>query len=136
MPWRLRSSMTMSRKSIESSCSWSRRRTSGFTALKSSSGAMSAIMSSTTFLHSSLVIWLGRLGDKPLNNQCGIYPKHPERIIKNGIHLRNLPWLVQDKSRKITGWIEVIHVDGRMHHKVVEGREVSRQLECTRCTHA
>src|SRR5688572_22971290 len=121
--------MTMSRKSIESSCSCSRSLTSGFTAERSSSGAMSAIMSSTTFLHSSLVIWLGRLGDKPFNNQCGIYPEHPERIIEDGVHLRNLPRLVQHESRQIARRIQVIDVDRRMHHSIVERRQISRQFQ-------
>src|SRR5437868_14790045 len=99
MLWRLRNSMTMSRKSMLSSWSWSRRRTSGLTLLKSSSGAMSAIISSTTFLHSSLVIGRGAgLGDKASNNQRGIYSEHPEGIIQDSVHLRNFPRLIQHET--------------------------------------
>src|SRR5476651_1861166 len=118
MPWRLRSSMTMSRKSIESSWSWSRRRTSGFTFERSSSGAMSAMISRTTCLHSSLVIvgWCGELGDKPLNNQRGIYPEHADGVIKDGIHFRNLARLIEDQPGQRAKRIEVIDVNGGVNH--------------------
>src|SRR5476649_1067965 len=116
MPWRLRSSMTMSRKSIESSWSWSRRRTSGFTFDRSSSGAMSAMMSRTTCLHSSLVIvgWCAELGDKPLNNQRGIYPEHAKGVIKDRIHFRNPTGVIQHQARQGAKRIEMIDVDRGM----------------------
>src|ERR1043165_5991413 len=121
MPWRFRSSMTMSRKSMLSSWSWSRRRTSGLTLLKSSSGAMSAMISSTTFLHSSLVI-VSRagLGNKPPNNQRGIYAEHAEGIVQDRVHFRNFPRLIENQPGQRALRVEVIDVDCRMNREVVE----------------
>src|SRR3954467_12231231 len=119
-----------------SSCSWSRRRTSDLTLLKSSSGAMSAMISSTTFLHSSLVIVrCAELGDKALNNQRGIYPKHAEGIIQDSVHFRNLAGLIQHEPGQCALGIKVVDVDRRMNHQVVEGREFPRQFQRARRTH-
>src|SRR5258708_6126890 len=120
MLWRLRSSMTMSRKSMLSSWSWSRRRTSGLTLLKFSPGAMSAMMSSTTFLQSSLVIssWWRELGGKPFNNQRGIYSQHPEGIIQNRVNFRNFPRLIQHEAGQRALRVEIVDVDRRVHDEV------------------
>src|SRR5471032_1658524 len=138
MPWRLRSSMTMSRKSMLSSWSWSRRRTSGFTLERSSSGAMSAMMSSTTCLHSSLVIWKssGQSGDKPADNQRGIYAEHPEGVVQDGVHLGDLTRLVEHEAGQRALRVEVVHVDGRVDGEVVKRRQVARQLERAGRAHA
>src|SRR5476651_1641669 len=128
MPWRFRSSITMSRKSMLSSWSWSRSRTSGFTLERSSSGAMSAMMSSTTCLHSSLVIWeiSGQSGGKPADNQRGIYAEHPKGVVENGVHPGQLAWLVEDQTGQRALGIEVVHVDRGVNGKIVKRRQVPR----------
>src|ERR1035438_753334 len=129
--------MTMSRKSMLSSWSWSRRRTSGFTLVRSSSGAMSAMMSRTAFLHSSLVM----CGSPPLchespHNQRGIYPQHPERVVEDGVDLGRLDRRVQDEAREGARRVEVVDVYGRVDHQVVKRRKVPCQLQGARGAHA
>src|SRR5947209_4329627 len=95
---------------------------------------MSAMISSTTFLHSSLVI-CAALGDKPLNNQRGIYPEHAEGVVQDRVHFRGLPRLIQNQPGQGTLRIELIDVDRGMNHQVIERRQISRQLESPGGTH-
>jgi hypothetical protein len=52
---------------------------------------------------------------KTFNNQRGIYPEHPKRIIKNGFHFRNPAGLIQDQSWDRAERIEVIDIDAGVH---------------------
>src|SRR5471032_415047 len=136
MPCRFRSSITISRKSMLSICSWSRSLTSDLRLDRSSSGAMSAMMSITRCLHSSLVIGRSELGDKPLHNQRGIYPEHTKRVIEDGVNSPDPFGVVQDEARQGAGRVEFVHVDRRVHDLVREGRQVARQLKGARGPHA
>src|ERR1035438_3663921 len=138
MPWRLRNSITMSRKSMLSSWSWSRSRTSGLTFERSSSGAMSAMMSRTAFLHSSLVMWgsASLLCHESLHNQRGIYPKHSERVVQDCVNSAGLDGGVEDEAGDGARRIEVVDVDCGMNHKVVKGRKIASEFQSPRGTHA
>src|SRR3569833_270267 len=137
MPWRLRSSMTMSKKSIESSWSWARRRTSGFKWLRSSSGAMSAMISSTTCLTWSLVIAkaFGRSGHESFNDERRIDAQHTERIVQNSVNSFCLHRSVKDQTRQRALRVQIVDIDRRMHHQINERRQISRQLESSRSAH-
>ena len=123
MPCFLRSSMTISKKSMESKESWSRRRTSGLTVVKSSSGAMSAMMSRTTCLMSSLVMFSGSVSNAKsrsgnpifLNNEGGIDAQHAERVIQDGVYPGDLDRLVDHEARHGALGVQFIDIDGRVH---------------------
>src|SRR3954467_3518534 len=122
--------MTISRKSMESSWSLLRRRISGLMVLKSSSGAMSEMISITSFLQLSFVMeWRWCLGSETLDDQGRVNAQHTKRIIEDRANPFCGLGLVDDQARDIALRIKVIDVDGRVNHEVVEARQIACQFE-------
>src|SRR5438445_11166505 len=147
MLYRLRSSITMSRKSIESSSSWSRRGTSLLRWVRSSSGAITLMICRTACLICSFVISRRPRGRpvavgakkihelRPFYNNYRVDAQHAGRIVEDMVHHGQFFRGVQHQIRDLALGVQVIHVDGRVDEALVESRQISSQCDGARGSH-